>query len=426
MEEIILDDLFKIYLSSIDSYNSKILQTINEKYTIIDKSMLAVYLYVKILEDRNEKDQLAIDTLTNYLLKQIIYSETGNLALEITDKSKLDFYHKVVDELIIEKFEFKNRILAKLKYNYQILDNSPYKELLLFCEKVSELAILEKMVRRGNSEAQSYLIEQTQKVLEIKIEESDLFYQEKTQILQSIQTKELDNTTYGKLLQIGLNLRDVYRYSSLTTVLPENVLMHQYTIAVTSIIFSQYLNQELGETIDIYKVVLKSLFHDFGEYKGNEIITQVKNYNEDTKKMFYAMGKADEKQLKEQIGENLFEIISCADDEQEGYILEVLDKMLGIMKLCIEVEYMGNQTYLKAICSVFQSRFKRFKKVEKIDSLKNKEFYLDLVRYCYIYVKEHLLEYNPTLLLQYFTKQEQEEMKREIAEIREDKTKFLE
>ncbi len=65
MEEIILDDLFKIYLSSIDSYNSKILQTINEKYTIIDKSMLAVYLYVKILEDRNEKDQIAIDTLTN-------------------------------------------------------------------------------------------------------------------------------------------------------------------------------------------------------------------------------------------------------------------------------------------------------------------------------------------------------------------------
>lgn len=141
--------------------------------------------------------------------------------------------------------------------------------------------------------------------------------------------------------------------------------------------------------------------------------------------MFYAMGKADEEELKEQIGDNLFEIISCADDEQEGYILEVLDKMLGIMKLCIEVEYMGNQTYLKSICSVFQLRFKRFKKVEKIDSLKNKEFYLDLVRYCYIYVKKHLLEYNPTLLLQYYTKQEQEEMRREIAEIKEDKIKFL-
>lgn len=118
--------------------------------------------------------------------------------------------------------------------------------------------------------------------------------------------------------------------------------------------------------------------------------------------MFYAMGKADEEELKEQIGDNLFEIISCADDEQEGYILEVLDKMLGIMKLCIEVEYMGNQTYLKAICSVFQSRFKKFKKVEKIDSLKNKEFYLDLVRCCYIYVKEHLLEYNLKSFFSFF------------------------
>lgn len=425
MEEVILDDLFKIYISSIDSYNSKILQTINDKYTIIDKSMLAVYLYVKILEDRNEKEKLAIDTLTNYLLKQIIYGETGNLALEITDKTQLDFYHKVIDELIIEKFEFKNRILAKLKYQYQVMENNAYTELLLFCEKVAELAILDKMAKRGNGEAQSYLIEQTKKVLETTIEENDLFYLEKRAILQSVQTKELENTPYGKLLQIGLNLRDVYRYSSLTTALPENVLMHQYTIAVTSIVFSQYLNQELGETIDIYKVVMKSLFHDFGEYKGNEIVTQVKNYNEDTKKIFYAMGKAAEKELKDKIGDNLFEIISCADDEQEGYILELLDKMLGIMKLCIEVEYMGNQTYLKAICSVFQSRFKRFKKVEKIDSLKNKEFYLDLVRCCYIYVKEHLLEYNPTLLLQYYTKQEQEEMRREIAEIKEDKTKFL-
>ena len=97
MEEIILDDLFKIYLSSIDSYNSKILQTINEKYTIVDQAMLAVYLYIKILEDRGEKDSIAIETLSNYLLKQIIYGETGNLALEITDKSKLDFYHKVID-----------------------------------------------------------------------------------------------------------------------------------------------------------------------------------------------------------------------------------------------------------------------------------------------------------------------------------------
>lgn len=425
MEEIILDDLFKIYLSSIDSYNSKIWQTINDKYTIIDKSMLAVYLYVKILEDRNEREQLAVDTLTNYLLKQIIYGETGNLALEITDKSQLDFYHKVIDELVIEKFAYKNRILASLKYHYQIIKDNPYQELLIFCEKIAELAILDKMVRRGNQEAESYFIEKMKKAVEMPLEKLDVFYSEKSRILQNIQEKTFVNTQYGQLLQVALNLKDVYRYSNLTTTIPENVLAHQYTMAVIGIVFSQYLNQEMGEAIDIYQIIIKSIFHDFGEYKGNEIVTQVKNYNEDTKKMFKMMEEADEQDLKEKIGNNLFEIIISAMDGQEGYILELMDKMIAIMKLWIEVEYMGNQTYIKSICSIFQSRFKRFKKVEKIDSLKNKEFYLDLVRCCYIYVKEHLMECNEELFLRYFTKQEQEEIRREITEIRADRTKFL-
>ena len=95
------------------------------------------------------------------------------------------------------------------------------------------------------------------------------------------------------------------------------------------------------------------------------------------------------------------------------------------MKLWIEVDYMGNQTYIKSICSIFQSCFKRFKKVEQIDSLKNKEFYLDLVRCCYIYVKEHLLECNERLFLKYFTKKEQWKYREELAEIKSDKTKFL-
>lgn len=43
----IIEDLLKIYISCIDSYNSKIYQTINDKYTIIDKSMLE---YISILK----------------------------------------------------------------------------------------------------------------------------------------------------------------------------------------------------------------------------------------------------------------------------------------------------------------------------------------------------------------------------------------
>lgn len=69
----VLDDLLKIYLSTIDSYNSKIYQTVNDKYTIIDKSMITVYLFIKIIEDRKEQNDEVAGLIANYLLKQNIY-----------------------------------------------------------------------------------------------------------------------------------------------------------------------------------------------------------------------------------------------------------------------------------------------------------------------------------------------------------------
>lgn len=424
-EELVLADLFKVYLSAIDSYNSKILQTINEKYTIIDKSMFAVYIFVKILEDRNEHDSIAEETLKNYMLKQIIYCETGNLALEITDKTNIELYNKVINELIIEKFEYKNRILNELRYDYKIIVQNEYTSLLNFCELISELAILNKLSRRGNAEAREYFEVKKQKFLELEIDKNDKFQKEKELILNCIKQNKFKSTEYFNLLEVALNLRDVYRYSTLTTTLPENVLFHQFTMAVSSIIFSQYLNSKMGEKIDIYKIIVKSLFHDFGEYKGNEIVTQVKNYNEDTIKMFKEIEKNDENELKEKIGENIYQIIVDYGEEKEGYISELLDKTFGIMKLWIEVGYMGNNQYAKSICSIFQSRFKKFKKVEKIDTLKNKDFYLDLVRICYIYVKEHLIEYNLDMFFEYFTKEELEEYRAELAEIKADRKMFL-
>ena len=148
----IIEDLFKIYLSCMDSYNSKIYQTVNDKYTIIDKSMLTIYLFIKIIEDRNEKNQEITDALSNYLLKQIIYGETGNLSFEIVDNSKVQIYHEILDKLILEKFQYKNRIMQKLKYNYKNIELNKYYELLRFLEDIAEFAIFQKMILRGNQE----------------------------------------------------------------------------------------------------------------------------------------------------------------------------------------------------------------------------------------------------------------------------------
>ena len=423
----IIEDLFKIYLSSLDSYNSKIYQTKNDKYTIIDKAMLAVYLFVKIIEDRNEKNQEVTEVLRNYILKQIIYSETGNLAFEISNKSKAELYHEILEKLIIEKFNYKNRIMKKLKYSYTMLELNKYNELLMFLENVSEYAIFRKMNLKGNKEITSLLEHTKEKIIaEVEVlNNNDYFYNEKKRIADLIIDNKFNESQYGNLMYVALNLRDVYRYSQITTQLPENVLFHQYTVTLMSILLAEYSNKELKENIDIYTIIVKSLFHDFSEYKGTEIITQFKNYNETTKKMFAEIEANDEKELEDKIEKNLCAIIYEYKKGAEGYVSEIIDKILGIMKLWVEVGYLHNYTFIKTIDSVYQDRFKRFLRIEKINEIKNKSFYIDLLREYYIYIKQHLIEKDITYFLKYFTEEELDEYRKEIETLKNNPETFL-
>lgn len=423
----IIEDLLKIYLSSIDSYNSKIYQTLNDKYTIIDKSMLTVYLFVKIIENKNEKNQEVTDVLANYLLKQVIYGETGNLAFEISDKTKVSIYNEILNKLILEKFEYKNRIMKKLKYNYKNIDLNQYSELLIFLEDIAEFAILQKMILRGSQEAVPIFNNIKNKIVNKLnvLDNNDYFYKEKQEIVNLIVSNKFNESQYGNLIYVVLNLKDVYRYSSVTTQLPENVLVHQYTITIMSLLIAEYSNKELGENINIYTILTKSLFHDFGEYKGTEIITHFKNYNDVTKKMFAEIEANDEKELEGKIGTNLYAIISQYKYGAEGYISELVDKMLGIMKLWVEVGYFHNYTFIKTIDSIYQERFKRFLRIANINEIKNKSFYLELLREYYIYIKEHLIEKDLDYFFKYFTKDELEKFRKEIKLLKSNPETFL-
>lgn len=200
MEEYI-EDLFKIYNSSIDSYNAKILQRINSKYTIIDKAMLATYLYIRILKKLKIEEKVSKNVLKNYLLKQIIYGETGNLALEIADKSREKVYKEVIEKLITDKFEYKNKIISKLKYNYTTIEHNEYSELIDFCESISEYYIVEKILRTGNTEAKQVLENKKEifknKTKEFKGKDTKLD-NEKVYILEAIAKTDL----------IRLNMQD--------------------------------------------------------------------------------------------------------------------------------------------------------------------------------------------------------------------------
>jgi len=421
----IIEDLFKIYLANIDSYNSKIHQTINDKYTIIDKAMIVTYLFVKIIEDRNEKNQEVTEVLSNYLLKQSIYSETGNLEFEIADKSKIKLYHDILNKLILEKFEYKNRLMKKLKYNYKDIELNKYSELLVFLEDIAEFTIFQKMILRGNQECVSIFEITKNKIINQVIESDDYFYKEKKEIVRLIIDGKFNESQYGNLVYVVLNLKDVYRYSQITTQLPDNVLFHQYMVATMSLLIAEYSNRELGENIDVYDILVKSMFHDFAEYKGTEIITQFKNYNDITIKMFAEIEENDERELEGKIGTNLYNIIVNFTQGAGGYIVEAIDKLTSIMKLWIEVRYFHNYTFVKTVNSIYQDRFKRFLKINNVDGIKNKSFYLDFIREYYVYIKERLLEFDIDCSLRYFTEKEIEEFRAEIKLLKSKPEAFL-
>lgn len=307
------------------------------------------------------------------------------------------------------------------------MNPNKYIELLNFLEDVAEFSIYNKMSEKGNNEIKSLLIDTKNKISSKlqNLNNNDYFFKEKYEIINLINNNRFTQSIYGNLVNVALNLKDVYRYSSVTTLIPENVLFHQYSVTLASLLIAQYSNEKLNENIDVYEIMLKALFHDFGEYKGTEIVTQFKNYNDVTKKMFAEIEENDEKELESKIGTNLYNIISHYKNGAEGLIVEMIDKMLGIMKLWIEAGYLNNYIAIKSIVSVYQDRFKRFLKIYDIKEIKNKEFYMNLLRECYIYVKENLVEKNIDVFLKYFTEEELNQYREEINILKNKPEMFL-
>ncbi len=424
----IVADLFKIYNSAIDAYNALILQTINSKYTIIDKSLVVVYLYIKILDNLKVKDEEADKVLRNYLLKQIIYSETGNLALDVNpDTAK--YMHDVIEKLVMEKFEAKNKLLKHLKFSYYEMPHNVYTDLISFCEYLAEYAILLKLKNTGNKETAKHITKLKNKLKKILADlpnSKDLALSEEIKrIINLVLNNKFINSSYYDYIRVVLNLKDVYRYSTLTTIVKENVLFHQYLMTIVNILLAEYMNKELNEEMDIFKIMYKSLFHDFGEFKGNEIVAQIKYYNEDTARVFAEMERKDEAELKNVLGNSIFTIMVNYDKEKEGFTANLMDKIMGILKLWLEVNYMNNMTYLKSICSIYQGRLKKFNDKNRLNKFQNKEFLIDLLKMSYIFIKEHLLKANKNILLTYFTNEEIEEFEREIEDLKSNKKEFL-
>ena len=134
--------------------------------------------------------------------------------------------------------------------------------------------------------------------------------------------------------------------------------------------------------------------------------------------MFRKIEANDEEKLRGYIGDVLCGITTSYTTGLEGYIAETLDKLVGVMKIWIEIGYMNNYKALKLLSAVYQEKFRNlYMENERIHNLKNRTFFKSLVLNMYMYIKRNILKVDEEFLLQYFTEEEIIKYNEEIDEL---------
>ncbi len=417
----IIEDMYKIYLYCIDSNNVKKFQTINNKYTTTDMTMIAAYIFLELAKREKISKKEITQVIGNAFVKNLINYSTGNFEVDIKDNTQIKIYDKVKENVCIEKIKYLNRILRKLKIKIEEIKNPKVTEIFIYSQQITEIFILIQVYLNGNEFAYEKIIE---KVKKLKIEKSNLNDMNKLfdEILTEIDNKKnilkiLKRNNIYNLISVIFNLRDVYRFSQVNLIVPENVLFHTYVNSVMAYIMCDYLNS-FGENIDEYDVITKILFHDFSEYSGNEIISSMKIYSQETHNLFEKIESEDEESLNDLIGKENYDIVKSYKDRFSGYVSEIIDKISGIMKILIEVKYYNNLTLLKVFSANECKRFEKFYNYEKIEDSKNRYFYTNLLKLHYIYIIENFLK-KEDVMATYFNKFEIDDIRKSIEREKE-------
>ncbi len=395
----LIQDMYSINLYAMDSNCVKKQQIINDRYTTIHETMLATYFYFKWQE--KTKGKIKPDgMIRNALMTQLINFSTGNIGVDIEDGKQLKFYHQVKQQIVKEKIAYLNRNLKELQVN---LVEEEKEEIYLFFEQLADLWILLQLYKRGNF----LTVEAIQKKIQIlttknKIEDSEIgniqsqlpSILDKLKDRQELQAYLQENKIlkdYESLAEIAFQLREVYRYSQTNLRVEEDVLYHMYINTVMCILLADWLIQQ-GENIDVNQILLKSCFHDFSEYTGNEIIASMKAYSEETTALFKKIEERDEKKLEDSIGPVMYEVIQNYKKDKNGYVVDMIDKMIGIMKVWIEEMIYGNKMMLKCFTADECKRFQRFYTSPYRTEFVYPEFYTTLLKSHYIAIMEDFLK----------------------------------
>ncbi len=138
----LINDMYKIYLYCIDSNNVKKFQTINNKYTTIDTTMLACYIFFQLVQDKNLNLNDAKIIIGNALIKKLVNASTGNFDVEIENIDYKKIYNDVKNIVLNEKILELNKNLDTLKIKLIKIENKELLYLFDSCEDLAEIFIL--------------------------------------------------------------------------------------------------------------------------------------------------------------------------------------------------------------------------------------------------------------------------------------------
>ena len=138
--------MYLINLYAMDANCVKKQQIINDRYTTIHGTMLAIYLYFK-WQEKTIGRIIADGIVRNALTTQLINFSTGNMGVDVENGKQLKSYHQVKQQVVKEKIAYLSRNLKELEI---CLVEEENEEIYLFFEQLADLWILMQLYKRGN------------------------------------------------------------------------------------------------------------------------------------------------------------------------------------------------------------------------------------------------------------------------------------
>ena len=172
---------------------------------------------------------------------------------------------------------------------------------------------------------------------------------------------ELKELLLSPLLQIGV----INRYSGLYLSRPESVSDHICQVGILSfVIASKCIN--FGDKIDLGKVAIYSLVHDFDEALTADVPRNIKYYFPELKESLHRVAEEALRKLEEQLEiQNLQQMWAASkEDGLEGLIVSIADSLQVVKKALEEIELLGNKYMLRITLEIKPSLDRLAKRIE--------------------------------------------------------------